>query len=95
MSPWHAHATGSLLDSGVAGSERIVELGMSDAGNGVPPPRPPRAETRAGGGGAPSQTPLYDALVREWREEDREVPRTPAPRSRWERVDPQDLFHRG
>ncbi|GAA3090625.1 hypothetical protein GCM10010449_12980 [Streptomyces rectiviolaceus] len=68
---------------------------MSDAGNRVPSPRPPRAGTRAGGGEAPSQSPIYDALVREWRAEGREVPRAPAPRSRWERVDPQDLFHRG
>ncbi|GAA1889698.1 hypothetical protein GCM10009837_09680 [Streptomyces durmitorensis] len=68
---------------------------MSDAGSGVPSPRPPRAGTRAGGGEAPSRSPIYDALVAEWRAKDREVPRTPAPRSRWERVDPQDLFHRG
>lgn len=69
---------------------------MSDAGNGVPSPRPPRAETRTGGGGPVSQTPIYDALVREWQAQNRELPRAPATtRSRWERVDPQDLFHRG
>ncbi|MEV6750872.1 hypothetical protein [Streptomyces sp. NPDC051214] len=69
---------------------------MSDAGNGVPSPRPPRAETRTGGGGEPaSRSPIYDALVREWQAQNREVPRAPTPRSRWERVDPQDLFHRG
>ncbi|MFG2650616.1 hypothetical protein [Streptomyces sp. NPDC048436] len=40
-------------------------------------------------------TPIYDALMREWRARDREVPRVPARRSGWERVDPQDLFRRG
>ncbi|MGW5738547.1 MULTISPECIES: hypothetical protein [Streptomyces] len=68
---------------------------MSDTGSGIPSPRPPRAETRTGGGEAASQSPIYDALVREWQAQNREVPRTPAPRSRWQRVDPQDLFHRG
>ncbi|MGW7268919.1 hypothetical protein ACWGH5_00260 [Streptomyces sp. NPDC054864] len=68
---------------------------MSDAGNGIPSPRPPRAGTRTGGEAAASSSPIYDALVREWQARNREVPRAPAPRSRWERVDPQDLFHRG
>ncbi|GGV23221.1 hypothetical protein GCM10010277_02670 [Streptomyces longisporoflavus] len=85
----------SCRKAALPGAERIVALGMSDAGSGVPSPRTPRAETRVGGGGAPSQSPLYDALVREWLDQGREVPRAPAPRSRWERVDPQDLFHRG
>ncbi|MGW6140207.1 hypothetical protein ACWFRM_33990 [Streptomyces sp. NPDC055144] len=76
------------------GADAVVGQRMNDPRKSVPAPRP-RHAAPLGTGGAASPTPIYDALVHQWRALQREVPRPPTARQGWVRVDPQDLFHRG
>lgn len=76
------------------GADAVVGQRMNDPRKSVPAPRPRHAAPLLTAGPA-SSTPIYDALVHQWRAQHREVPRPPASRQGWVRVDPQDLFHRG
>ncbi|WP_150477146.1 hypothetical protein [Streptomyces alboniger] len=68
---------------------------MSDVRRNVLPTRPGEAAAAPGDGVPGSSTPIYDALVRQWRAQCREVPRPPTTGGDWVRADPQDLFRRG
>ncbi|MEV8533743.1 hypothetical protein [Streptomyces sp. NPDC051211] len=61
----------------------------------IPAPRTPTIWSSKPPGAPPavSDTPVYDALERQWRREGREVPRPPAPQG-WTRTEPTDLFRR-
>ncbi|MFF8643504.1 hypothetical protein [Streptomyces sp. NPDC015345] len=53
------------------------------------------AATPEGGSSSVSPTPIYDALVRQWHAQRREVPHPAAVCLDRVRADPQDLFRRG
>ncbi|MCY0921529.1 MULTISPECIES: hypothetical protein [unclassified Streptomyces] len=66
---------------------------MNETRRTVPAPWP-GLSPRTGEHARPSGTPIYDAVVRQWREQGREIPRPPSPPRRWARVESADLFLR-
>ncbi|MEU6121926.1 hypothetical protein [Streptomyces sp. NPDC047123] len=62
---------------------------MTDASRNVHPPDGEPRDTA-------SATPIYDALVDQWRTQEREIPRPPDPAEARSRADrePRDLFRR-